>query len=289
MGESKCLFTSSHIWPSIVKSLESEVRISRYFIYIWDTVCILSPPIFFLFFMKKVFFFSVWLMGTSIFAQDKSIPNFSDITASWSTESLWLTVLGFLFFWFFYIGLPMLLYCISSYSLGLLDKHYHKKSSSRISWVPFARYYYFIKKITKSSKKAFIITLLPWIIAVWSIASLILLGIMEQRLSPNIASSIYTTMTTLAILTLVGTAAIIAMSFWRAFIISKYVKWDTTTALGLSTYTTLVLWYIALDRVYKKTDIIGIVWFSLLGLIICFYVGIFVMQGLDGVAAFLWA
>gem|GEM_PF-6498172 len=48
------------------------------------------------------------------------------------------------------------------------------------------------------------------------------------------------------------------MNFWRAFIISKYVKGDTTTALGLSTYTALVLWYIALDRVRKNTNIIGI-------------------------------
>lgn len=289
MGESKCLFTSSHIWPSIVKSLESEVRISRYFIYIWDTVCILSPPIFFLFFMKKVFFFSVWLMGTSIFAQDASIPTLWDATSLWSSGSLWITILGFLFTGFLYIGLPIIFYCISSYSLGLLDRHYYKKTSSRISWIPFARYYHLIKNITKSPRKAFIITLLPWIITVGSILSLIVLGILEQKLSPTITSNIYTAMTTLFITALIGAVTIIAMSVWRAFIIAKHVKWDTTTALGLSTYTTLVLWYIALDRVYKKTDIIGIVWFSLLGLIICFYIGIFVMQGLDGVAAFLWA
>lgn len=239
--------------------------------------------------MKKVFFFSLGLIGQSLFAQSTSLPDVSEIAPSWSSGSIWMAILGFLFYGFFYIGLPILLYCIGSYSLALLDKHYHKKASSRISWVPFARYYSFIKNITKSSKKAFIITLLPWIIGLGSLGSLIIVGIIEQRVSPDSASNISVAMSTLAILTVIWMVTIVAMAFWRAFIISKYVKWDTTTALGLSTYTTLVLWYIALNRVYKKTDIIGIVWFSLLGLVVCFYIGIFVIQGFDGIAAFLWA
>lgn len=77
------------------------------------------------------------------------------------------------------------------------------------------------------------------------------------------------------------------MSFWRAFIITKYVKGDVTTALGLSTYTALVLWYIALDRVYKKTNIIGILGFILLGTIVCFYIGILSFMGVSGIATFL--
>jgi hypothetical protein len=56
----------------------------------------------------------------------------------------------------------------------------------------------------------------------------------------------------------IGILGIVAMNFWRAFIIAKHVKGDVTTALGLSTYTALVLWYIALDRVRKNTNIIGI-------------------------------
>lgn len=61
------------------------------------------------------------------------------------------------------------------------------------------------------------------------------------------------------------------MNFWRAFIIKKYVKGDTTTAFGLSTYTTLVLWYIALDRTTGKTDIIGKIGFICLGLVALLY------------------
>jgi hypothetical protein len=79
----------------------------------------------------------------------------------------------------------------------------------------------------------------------------------------------------------------VGMNFWRAFIISRYVKWDTTTALGLSTYTSLTLWYIALDRIYKKTDIIGILWFVTIGLIICFYIGIIFLFGFSGLETFL--
>lgn len=64
------------------------------------------------------------------------------------------------------------------------------------------------------------------------------------------------------------------MHFWRAFIIKKYVKGDTTTALGLSTYTSIVLWYIALDRTTGKTDIIGKIGFIALALFVILYIGL---------------
>jgi hypothetical protein len=81
---------------------------------------------------------------------------------------------------------------------------------------------------------------------------------------------------------ILGFLSIVMMNFWRAFIISKYVKWDTTTAFGLSTYTTIVLWYIALDRVKKNTNIIGILGFVVIGLVICFYIGLIAIMGLSG-------
>jgi hypothetical protein len=62
------------------------------------------------------------------------------------------------------------------------------------------------------------------------------------------------------------------MNFWRAFIIKKYVNGDVTTALGLSIYTSIVLWYIALDRSTGKTDIIGKVGFILMGLVALLYI-----------------
>lgn len=74
-----------------------------------------------------------------------------------------------------------------------------------------------------------------------------------------------------------GAFGIFAMNFWRAFIIKKYVKGDTTTALGFSTYTALVLWYVALDRTTGKTDIIGKTGFVLLALTILAYIGFFAM------------
>ena len=73
------------------------------------------------------------------------------------------------------------------------------------------------------------------------------------------------------------------MNFWRAFIIKDYVKGDTTTALGLSTYTAVVLWYIALQRSTGKTDIIGKIGFICLCLIALLYVvmiGFFVYSGI---------
>jgi hypothetical protein len=60
-----------------------------------------------------------------------------------------------------------------------------------------------------------------------------------------------------------------------------------TTALGLSTYTAIVLWYIALDRVKKNTNIIGIIGFVGIGLVVCFYAGILFLLGFSGLSAFL--
>lgn len=237
--------------------------------------------------MKKVFFLSLWLIGTSLFAQDTSIPDISSVSLGWSSGSTWMTLLGVLFFGFLYVGLPLLFYCISSYSLSLLNKYYHKKKSSRISWIPFVRYYDFVKQATKSPKKAFVVTLLPWILTVWSLVILIILGIIEN-ISQNMSEALYALTNTMVVLTLVWGVAIVAMSIWRAFIISKYVQGDTTTALGLSTYTTLVLWYIALDRVYKKTDSIGITGFTVLGLMVCFYGAVFIMLGAPAVLSYLW-
>lgn len=83
---------------------------------------------------------------------------------------------------FFYVFLPIALYCIGSYSLALLNKHYNKKITSRISWIPFIRYYDFVKQVTKSPKKAFIITLLPWITTVIGILGGLLIGIVEKSI-----------------------------------------------------------------------------------------------------------
>lgn len=66
-----------------------------------------------------------------------------------------------------YVVFPVVLYVIASWSLSRLDKHYQKTQTSGISWVPFARYFHLIKNATGSSHKAFVITLLPWIVMVF--------------------------------------------------------------------------------------------------------------------------
>jgi hypothetical protein len=90
-------------------------------------------------------------------------------------------------------------------------------------------------------------------------------------------------MVTMSSISIIGFLSMIAMNFWRAFIIKNYVKGDTTTALGLSTYTAVVLWYIALQRSTGKTDIIGKVGFICIGLIALVYIVIiafFVYSGI---------
>lgn len=67
----------------------------------------------------------------------------------------------------------------------------------------------------------------------------------------------------------------IVAHLWRAFILKDYVKGDTTTALGFTTYASLVLWYVALDRTKGKTDIIGILGFIALALVVLLYVAFF--------------
>lgn len=129
-------------------------------------------------FMKKIFTTSLFVVTTSLFAQDVMPTSLSQDMASIS-NNLGFDIIGILIGVFFYFLLPALLYCISSYSLSLLSKHYHKKSSSKISWIPFVRYYDFVKQATKSPKKAFFITLFPWIVAATGLAGVIIMSMQD--------------------------------------------------------------------------------------------------------------
>jgi len=125
--------------------------------------------------MKKILFTALLAQSVHIFAQEMMDTSFPTEMASVDTGT-GLEIIGVLIAVFFYIALPVILYCISSYSLGLLNKHYNKKITSKISWIPFARYYDFVKHATKSPKKAFIITLLPWIISLIGLFGVIFIG-----------------------------------------------------------------------------------------------------------------
>jgi hypothetical protein len=135
-----------------------------------------------------------------------------------------MTILGFLFFGLLYVGMPVFFYYISSYSISLLNKHYNKKTSSGISWVPFVRYYDFTKQATKSPRKAFIITLLPWIITGVGILGGIIVGIIEKNIDITSRSWTLPAFMTFSVLIVLGILSIVGMNFWRAFIISRYVK-----------------------------------------------------------------
>ncbi len=116
--------------------------------------------------MKKILFISIFALSAQLFAQEMvSVGN-----------NPGLDLLRFLINIFFFVLLPIILYCISSYSLSLLNKHYNKKTTSKISWIPFVRYYDFIKHATHSPKKAFFITLFPWILSVIGLSGVIILG-----------------------------------------------------------------------------------------------------------------
>lgn len=232
--------------------------------------------------MKKIFFTSLLTLSAQLFAQEEMMPTAFPTEITWVGGGLGLEIVSIVIGVFFYVALPVLLYCISSYSLSLLNKHYNKKASSKISWIPFVRYYDFVKHATKSPRKAFLITLLPWILSVIGLAGVIVIGMQGIAVS-WVTPELITFVSLMGI----GILSIVAMNFWRAFIIAKHVKWDVTTALGLSTYTAIVLWYIALDRVKKNTNIIGIIGFVGIGLVVCFYAGILFLLGFSGLSAFL--
>jgi len=236
--------------------------------------------------MKKIILTTVSALTSQLFAQD-IIPTALPSEIPTMNNALGFDIITTLVAAFFYLALPIILYCISSYSLSLLNKHYNKKATSKISWIPFVRYYDFVKNATRSPKKAFIITLLPWIIAITWVLWVVLVALMAKNMDVTSASWMPSTFITLGVIILIGIIDIIGMNFWRAFIISKFVKWDITTALGLSTYTALVLWYIALDRVKKNTNIIGIIGFIGIGLLVCFYIGVLFVFGFSGLNAFL--
>lgn len=245
-----------------------------------------SGTYFFLLDMKKIILTSLLALSSQLSAQE-IMPNSLSTEMASVSNNLGFDIIGVLFVVFFYIALPVIFYCISSYSLSLLNKHYNKKTTSGISWIPFVRYYDFIKQATKSPKKAFFVTLFPWIIAVLGILGGIIVGITGSSLSMASNSWVSPAFMIFGSIIILGILGIVVMNFWRAFIISKYVKWDVTTALGLSTYTTIVLWYIALDRVRKNTNIIGILGFIAIGLVICFYIGILFILGFTGLSTFL--
>ncbi len=132
--------------------------------------------------MKK---FSLLVAGSTslaLFAQSNSLIDQSDPSFA-NSSSLGLSIIGILIGGFFYIILPILLYCIGSYSLSLLNKYYSKRTSSRISWIPFVRYYDIVQTATKSSKKAFIITLLPWIMVLGGILGGIAVGFLGNTVT----------------------------------------------------------------------------------------------------------
>jgi len=129
--------------------------------------------------MKKFFLLVAGSTSLALFAQsnsliDQSDPSFANNAIG--SGSLGLNIIVILIGGFFYIILPILLYCIGSYSLSLLNKYYSKRTSSRISWIPFVRYYDIVKTATKSAKKAFIITLLPWIMVLGGILGGVAVG-----------------------------------------------------------------------------------------------------------------
>jgi NADH:ubiquinone oxidoreductase subunit 5 (subunit L)/multisubunit Na+/H+ antiporter MnhA subunit len=137
--------------------------------------------------MKKFSLLVFFMTTVQLFAQNTSMLDTTGVNPSFVTDatgssSLGLSIIGILIGGFFYIALPVLLYCVGSYSLSLLNKHYSKKTSSRISWVPFVRYYDIIKTATKSAKKAFIITLLPWILFAVGILGVLIVGILGNRM-----------------------------------------------------------------------------------------------------------
>lgn len=190
---------------------------------------------------------------------------------------------GMIFILVIYIAFPIILYCIGSFSLARLDMHYNKVKSSGISWVPFARYFHIIKNATWSSKKAFSLTILPWILIIVGIVWLVIATIISNTAESSTPVSWFVpVMIILGSISLIGFLSVIIMNFWCAFIIKNYVKGDTTTALGLSTYTSVVLWYIALQRSTGKTDIIGKIGFICLGLVALMYIvmiGFFIYAG----------
>ncbi len=188
------------------------------------------------------------------------------------------TIFMVVFFALFYFILPITIYCIGSYSLSRLDKYYQKVNSSGISWIPFARYYHIVRNATKSAKKAFYITILPTVLLI--AGSILLWILIASTLSGFIDKNSSIPFYIVAIIIILwGFILAIIMHFWRAFIIKKYVKGDTTTALWLSTYTSIVLWYVALDRTTWKTDIIGKIGFIVLALFAIVYIGMVGMVG----------
>ncbi len=191
---------------------------------------------------------------------------------------------GMIFILVIYIAFPIILYCIGSFSLARIDVHYNKVKSSWISWVPFARYFHIIKNATWSGKKAFCLTILPWIFILVGIIWLIVATIIANTVSSSAPAAWFVpVMITFSSISLIGFLGIVVMNFWCAFIIKDYVEGDTTTALGLSTYTAVVLWYIALQRSTGKTDIIGkvgFIWIGLIALIYVVMIGFFVYSGI---------
>ena len=219
--------------------------------------------------------------GTLYTSNNLQMDYISNSTIPLGTIEVVATIFMVIFFALFYVILPIAIYCIGSYSLSQLDKHYQKVNSSGISWVPFARYYHIVKNATKSSKKAFNVTILPTALIIVGIilGSILVASTFSGLIDKNSSMPFYIVV---GIIILWGFILAIIMHFWRAFIIKKYVKGDTTTALGLSTYTSVVLWYIALDRTTGKTDIIGKIGFVALILFVIIYIG---MAGIVGVSA----
>lgn len=106
------------------------------------------------------------LLESSAYTPDAQMAYIPTSTIPMNTVDIAATIFMFIVFAIFYFILPIAIYCIGSYSLARLDKHYQKVNTSGISWIPFARYYHIVKHATKSGKKAFTVTILPTILVV---------------------------------------------------------------------------------------------------------------------------
>lgn len=210
-----------------------------------------------------------------------TLSNYSYLSdySSDSEPTTFEVVIGFIILGMTYIVFPIFFYFVASWSLSRLHKHYGKVKTSPISWVPFARYYNILKNATHSKTKSLLLVLLPWItLFVGFIVTGLGFYIEFNALSlMNGFERIPYVIISGVILIFIGLLLWVIAEIWKAFLIKKYVKGDTTTALGLSTYTSLILWYVALDRSTGKTDVIGVIGFILLALFALFYITIFLV------------
>lgn len=141
----------------------------------------------------KRFTLLLWMMASLVSAQNTLPLGDLGSTSTGIVEG----IVGVIMVSIFYIVAPIIMYCLGSYSLARLDKHYKKARTSGVSWIPFMRYHHIIKNATGSKKKAFIITILPWIVTVCGIGGLIAVAILGDTMYPGDPSVIWPLLVTM--------------------------------------------------------------------------------------------